>query len=202
MGVIVPFRKRHARAPSVSRLGNCTDASRSKVIPDKSLRRANSTSAGHQSDGIRPRRRQLETTGASTPIAPATAVVPPSSSMIVATDMEPAYFTPREHVKLHEMGGDLPPEMWTIALMAASAIAIGRRLVALHEGLGISQADVCRAIGVAPNRYSQYVNGQRRLTVDVAAQLVREYGVTLDWLYLDDRSKLSQELREKIPRAA
>jgi transcriptional regulator with XRE-family HTH domain len=86
--------------------------------------------------------------------------------------------------------------------MATSAIEIGRRLVALHDGLGISQAEVCRAIGINPNRYSQYVNGKRQLTLDVAARLVSEYGITLDWLFLGDRAKLPQELREKIRRAA
>ena len=54
--------------------------------------------------------------------------------------------------------------------------------------------------GRAASRYSPYVSGKRLLTLDVAVRLVSEYGVTLDWLYLGDRSKLSQELREKIIR--
>jgi transcriptional regulator with XRE-family HTH domain len=84
--------------------------------------------------------------------------------------------------------------------MPIAPVEIGKRLDALHKGLGITQADVCRAVGVHANRYSQYVNGKRLLTLDVAARLVSEYGVTLDWLYLGDRSRLPQELREKIIR--
>jgi transcriptional regulator with XRE-family HTH domain len=86
--------------------------------------------------------------------------------------------------------------------MAKSTAEIGRRLDALHAALGVSQADVCRTIGLSSGRYSQYVSGKRKLTLEVATSLVSAYGVTLDWLFLGDASALPQHLHKKLQRAA
>ncbi len=44
------------------------------------------------------------------------------------------------------------------------------------------------------NRYSQYETGTRPLTIDAAHRICDEYGVTLDWLYRGDRSRLPHHL--------
>lgn len=86
--------------------------------------------------------------------------------------------------------------------MAKSAADIGKRLVAMHNALGITQADVCRAIDLTSGRYNQYVTGKRLLTLDVAVRLVATYGVTLDWLFLGDVSALPVRLHQKLQTAA
>lgn len=68
--------------------------------------------------------------------------------------------------------------------------------------LGISQADVCRALHVAANRWSQYESGERRITLPVAIKLADTYGVSLDYVYRNDISKLTMDLIQKIQRAA
>lgn len=86
--------------------------------------------------------------------------------------------------------------------MATSAADIGKRLAALHSALGISQADVCRATGIAKNRYSQYVSGKRTLTLAAGMQIADAYGVTLDWLFRNDPAALPAHLHRKLLRAA
>jgi hypothetical protein len=49
-----------------------------------------------------------------------------------------------------------------------------------------------------PNRYNQYES--RALTIDAAQKICNEYGVTLDWLFLGDRTMLTQRLALEIAR--
>jgi transcriptional regulator with XRE-family HTH domain len=51
-----------------------------------------------------------------------------------------------------------------------------------------------------PNRYSQYETGVRALTIDAALRICAEYGVSLDWLYRGDRSRLPHHLAIDIAR--
>ena len=77
--------------------------------------------------------------------------------------------------------------------------AIGRRLVAARLALGIqSQAEICRALKLAPSRWNQFETGQRQITLEVALKLKSEYGVTLDWVYLGDPSGLPLALHQRI----
>lgn len=180
----------------------CNSAKRSKVTLGTLLAFARSTTAAHLPGGMYPRARQLLTTGASTPMPLATAVVPPSSSMILPADMA-AYTSRRvKIVKPHELDGDFCAAAWTIHPMANTAAEIGARLEAMHAALSVSQADVCRATGISENRYSQYVNGKRPLTLDAALKIVGAYGVTLDWLFLGNPAALPAHIHKQLARVA
>jgi transcriptional regulator with XRE-family HTH domain len=50
------------------------------------------------------------------------------------------------------------------------------------------------------NRYNQYESGVRPLTIDAAHRICDEYGVTLDWLFRGDRSRLAHHLAIDIAR--
>lgn len=190
----------HASLPT-GRLA-CSAASVSNVIPFKPRPRASAASAAQCDPGIRRRDRQLLTTGASKPRSRATWSVPPRSSMIESTVMPHPYFTKCEVVKIHDLAGDFSPAAWPNDAMARPFAAIGKRLLRAREALGISQADVCRAIDVKPNRYSQYESGERRITLPVAIKLADSYGITLDYIYRNDVSALPVGLHQKIQRAA
>ncbi len=86
--------------------------------------------------------------------------------------------------------------------MARRYEAIGKRLELLRTALGITQAELCRQIKCTPNRWNQYKQGDRQITVAMANRLADEYGASLDWIYRDDRGKLSQELYAKLYKAA
>jgi DNA-binding XRE family transcriptional regulator len=79
---------------------------------------------------------------------------------------------------------------------------IGRRLTVFREAIGISQAQVCRDIGVAPNTWNQYEKGIREIPPTTAVKLHRKYGVTTDWIYDGDRTMLPAGIERKLPSAA
>ncbi len=129
-------------------------------------------------------------------------MVPPSSLMTSWTDMPAVILTSREYVKPNGLEGDISAVLGPTLPMARTAADIGKRLVAMHNALGITQADVCRAIDLTSGRYNQYVTGKRLLTLDVAVRLVAAYGVTLDWLFLGDVSALPVRIHQKLQTAA
>lgn len=80
--------------------------------------------------------------------------------------------------------------------------ALSRRLKITREALGLSAAELCRSIDCKPNRWSQYENGDRKLTLEVAEALCDEFGLSLDWLYRGDPARLPHELRMKMRNSA
>lgn len=88
---------------------------------------------------------------------------------------------------------------WT---MAESVKSLGGRLEITREALDLSPAELCRIIKIAENRWSQYENGKRRITMDVANKLCDEFGLTLDWIYRANPAGLPHALRMKIRQAA
>lgn len=82
--------------------------------------------------------------------------------------------------------------------MSQTIKSIASRLKSTREAIGISAADLCRRIDCKPNRWSQYENGERKITVEVAEKLCDEYGLTLDWIYRANPSGLPHGLRIKI----
>ncbi len=89
--------------------------------------------------------------------------------------------------------------------MPQSAKSIARRLVAARAALGMSAAELCRAIRCAPNRWSQYETGERRITLEIAERLCDEFGLSLDWIYRGDPQalplQLGQAIRQKLAAA-
>jgi DNA-binding XRE family transcriptional regulator len=79
---------------------------------------------------------------------------------------------------------------------------IGRRLTAFREAIHISQAQVCRDIGVAPNTWNQYEKGIREIPPETAVKLRHRYGITTDWIYDGDRTMLPSILDRKLSSAA
>lgn len=75
---------------------------------------------------------------------------------------------------------------------------VAARLVAIREGLGLSQADLCRITGFSSARWAQYETGVRPLTLAAALQLNKSFGVTLDFLFLGDPSGLPVRLSTKL----
>lgn len=87
-------------------------------------------------------------------------------------------------------------------LMVGSNADIAGRLVRLRKTLRMSQADICRRLDVAPNRWNQYESGDRRITIEIAGRLRDKFGVTADWIYFGDESGLPQRLIDKFLEAA
>lgn len=71
---------------------------------------------------------------------------------------------------------------------------IGRRLVALREALDMNQTAFGQLTGISQPALANYEKGYRRPEIDKAIQIVNRTGVTLDWIYLGDRSGLPHRL--------
>lgn len=63
------------------------------------------------------------------------------------------------------------------------------RLIMTRNALGLSQAELCREAGIATNAWNQFEK-DRTITIVNAIKLCDRFGLTLDWLYLGDRSGL------------
>lgn len=84
--------------------------------------------------------------------------------------------------------------------MSRSTKDVKLRLQATQDALGISAADLCRETGIKPNQWSQYLSldTKRRITVAAVYKLKDKYGVTLEWVYDADPTKLPADLRDAL----
>lgn len=76
--------------------------------------------------------------------------------------------------------------------------AIALRLVQTRQALGLSQSELCRLSGIAPNTYNQWERSNGRPQLDKALMLCETFGLTLDWVYRGDRSGLPYDLMLRL----
>ena len=76
---------------------------------------------------------------------------------------------------------------------------IARRVEALMISQGHNQTSFAHLVGISQPALNNYLKGIRRPDIDVAIQMQLRTGVTLDWLYLGDRSGLPSRLLESLP---
>jgi len=77
--------------------------------------------------------------------------------------------------------------------------AVGRRLEAFRKAIGARQEDLTQLLGGEGNSlWANYEAGARRITLDNALILCREFGLTLEWIYRGHKHYLPDEMREKI----
>jgi len=76
---------------------------------------------------------------------------------------------------------------------------IAMRLDALIKALGLNQSNFAALVGVSQPALNNYLKGLRRPEIDVAIAIQAKTGVTLDWLYLGNRSGLPARLLEILP---
>lgn len=200
MIVRFPKRQRHGLSPT-------TAAS----LKPKTEGAASSPSAASASRTIielpcetRPRLIQLLTAGGLTPALAATAAVPPSALTTASTVLS-MHLNSSHVVKMstdHALAiENKRPVRFNSHMVQATKVLAGR-LETTRIALGMSAADLCKRIGIKPNRWSQYESGERRITEAVAVALCDEFALTLDWIYRGDPSHLPHALRLKMKPAA
>jgi hypothetical protein len=109
-------------------------------------------------------------------------------------------FTLRELVKFSQQGDFTGREPGSRSAMPRNQRDIAYRLELTRIALGVSAAELCKNVSIGANQWSQYVDpvGDRRVTVDAVYRLKDEYGITFEWIYDGDRSRLPSDLLEKI----
>lgn len=193
-----PRRKRHARASSATL--------KPKTLGSASIPKARSASVISMklSGGISPRTRQLTTAEAVTVATAAVLVGPPNASITASTELSMLIDSSR-NVKmssLHATGVDFTVCELPKWPMAESNKSLAKRLKSTREALDLKPADVCKILKVGANAWSQYESGERRITLRVAIKLCEAYGLTLDWVYRADPSRLPHDVRIKLPPEA
>jgi len=73
------------------------------------------------------------------------------------------------------------------------------RLEALMAALDLNQTGFAHLVGISQPALSNYIKATRRPEIDVAIMIQAKTGVTLDWLYLGNRSGLPARLLEILP---
>lgn len=76
---------------------------------------------------------------------------------------------------------------------------VAMRLSALMEALGHNQSSFALLVGVSASGLNNYLKTHRRPELDVAISIASKTGVTLDWLYLGDRSGLPSKMLALLP---
>lgn len=80
--------------------------------------------------------------------------------------------------------------------------AVGLRLRVAREALGLQAKEMCQALNVAQNRWSQWESGTNLLDPVVAIQIADRYGITMEYLYRGDVSTLRFALASKLQTRA
>ncbi|ACL61082.1 helix-turn-helix domain-containing protein [Methylobacterium nodulans] len=80
--------------------------------------------------------------------------------------------------------------------------AISARLRALRKTTGLSQEKFAARCGLGYKQWGNFEAEEGRIGIDAAIALVKEFGVTLDWIYLGHPYRMPAELLEQIRAAA
>ncbi len=85
-----------------------------------------------------------------------------------------------------------------IARDPAWQVEVGQRLILARNALGINQARLAAALKISAQRLSNYERGDRPLDLELAMELSRRYGVTMDYIYRGDPRGLPLEIFQRI----
>lgn len=78
------------------------------------------------------------------------------------------------------------------------AVDVGRRLRLVRLAHGLNQASFSARAGLGQPKYSEFENGTRRLSLNAAMSIHGAFGLSLDYMYLGDRSGLNRRLLQQI----
>jgi hypothetical protein len=186
--VILKFRAVHSVTPKRAGSADVLDFSRWRE------------NLGKSRAGMEPRAFQLETAeGPTSAISAAT--LAPIASTTASTDVKtipPAVSPAVNKVNSHAAELDAGRQSGDNRHMSMASESIAKRLQMTRDALELIDADICRGIGVKPNRWSQYVTGARRITVEVADLLCDRYSLTLDWIYRGNPAGLPSSLAKRL----
>ena len=81
---------------------------------------------------------------------------------------------------------------------------LGARIAILRRSLGMSQAELARALGISASAVGMYEQGRREPSMEIASAMARIFGVTMDYLVngkpetKEDQVVLDQVLMERV----
>jgi transcriptional regulator with XRE-family HTH domain len=76
--------------------------------------------------------------------------------------------------------------------------AVGKRLRQIEIAEGKNGNRIADELGISRQSWSKYKNGKRELPIWIAAELRKLYGVSLEWLFLDEFHRNSDEFKQRL----
>ena len=76
-----------------------------------------------------------------------------------------------------------------------------RRLRATREAFGMTQTQICRAVGVRPSTWNNWEMKGLRPGLDEAIKLVRILSLSLDWVYLGILAGVPLDIAQRLREA-
>lgn len=201
MGSVIGFPGAdHAvRASAGSRAARRASTS---VVTPAAFASSAATIRDHHSEGMRPRDRQLLTAELPTPTREATAEVPPraliTSSMVES--MNQIYSRSVNRSSVHTMDIVTNCELLPYAGMARALKEICERLKLVEWALGLKPAQLADEAKISRTAWTQYKDPdfKRRITLAAAYKLKDRFGITLEYIYDDDPTRLPGDIRDKV----
>lgn len=95
-------------------------------------------------------------------------------------------------------------ELGPNVLMTRSISSVAERLIATQRALGMNATALCKETGISQTQWTQFTDPdyKRRITVTAAYKLKDAFGITLEWIYDGDRTKLPHDVALKLREAA
>ncbi len=79
---------------------------------------------------------------------------------------------------------------------------VAKRLQLFRKSLGMRQVDLARELGWSQQKWGQWEKGRRIPNIPDMIELAERYGVTLDYVYRGDMSRLPEWMSKKIRELA
>ncbi len=75
---------------------------------------------------------------------------------------------------------------------------VAKRLQLFRKSLGMRQVDLARELGWSQQKWGQWEKARRTPNIPDMIELAERYGVTLDYIYRGDMSRLPEWMAKKI----
>jgi transcriptional regulator with XRE-family HTH domain len=79
---------------------------------------------------------------------------------------------------------------------------VAKRLQLFRKSLGLRQVDLARELGWSQQKWGQWEKGRRIPNIPDMIELAERYGLTLDYVYRGDMSRLPEWMSKKIRELA
>lgn len=80
---------------------------------------------------------------------------------------------------------------------------VGRRISLIRRAMGLSQVEIAQKLNIGPTRWNNWELGVNLIPPSEVSRLKRMLpGLSSDWVYDDDRSRLTLEAAERLDAAA
>lgn len=75
---------------------------------------------------------------------------------------------------------------------------VGRRIILARNALGLKAIQLARSLNISAQRLSNYERGDRPFDLELAMELSRKHGITMDYIYRGELRGLPLEIFQRL----